>query len=111
MAALVAPGKQDHFQHFITDSPWGIQGLERLVADRAQELLGGTDAVLIVDDTCLTKFGAKSVGVGRQYSGQEGKITNCQCLVSVTLARDEIPIPLRLKLFLPSEWSTDIFQF
>lgn len=107
MADLVAPGKQDHFQHFITDSPWAIQGLEQLVADRAQELLGGTDAVLIIDDTCLTKFGSKSVGVGRQYSGQEGKITNCQCLVSVTLARDDIPIPLRLKLFLPSEWSTN----
>jgi SRSO17 transposase len=105
MAAVVAPGKHDHFQHFITDSPWSLQGLEQLVADHAQQLLGGEKAVLIIDDTCLTKFGSKSVGVGRQYSGQEGKITNCQCLVSLTLARDEIPIPLRLKLFLPSEWS------
>ncbi|WP_369814977.1 transposase [Deinococcus sp. Leaf326] len=47
----------------------------------------------VVDDTCLTKFGSRSVGVGRQYSGQAGKITNCQCLVSVTLARNEIPSP------------------
>ncbi|PNY79721.1 IS701 family transposase [Deinococcus koreensis] len=107
MADLVAPGKQDHFQQFITDSPWAIQGLEQLVADHAHGLLGGKDAVLIIDDTCLTKFGSKSVGVGRQYSGQEGKITNCQCLVSITLARDDLPNPLRLKLFLPSEWSTN----
>ncbi|WP_189071143.1 IS701 family transposase, partial [Deinococcus radiotolerans] len=106
LADQVAPGKQDHLQHFITDSPWKTVGLERIVADRAQHLLGGRDAVLIIDDTCLTKFGSHSVGVGRQYSGQAGKITNCQCLVSVTLARDEIPIPLRLRLFLPSEWST-----
>lgn len=107
LADQVAPGKQDHLQHFMTDSPWKTEGLERIVADRAQHLLGGRDAVLIIDDTCLTKFGTHSVGVGRQYSGQAGKITNCQCLVSVTLARDEIPIPLRLRLFLPSEWSTN----
>lgn len=105
LADQVAPGQHDQIQHFITDSPWGTQGLEQLVAERAQQLLGGKRAVLIIDDTCLTKFGSKAVGVGRQYSGQAGKITNCQCLVSVTLARDEIPIPLRLKLFLPSEWS------
>ena len=107
LADQVAPGKQDHLQHFITDSPWTTEGLERIVADRAGHLLGGKDAVLIIDDTCLTKFGSRSVGVGRQYSGQAGKITNCQCLVSVTLARNEIPIPLRLRLFLPSEWSTN----
>ena len=107
LADQVAPGTYDRIQHFITDSPWSVQGLERLIADRAQHLLGGKDAVLIIDDTCLTKFGSDSVGVGRQYSGQAGKITNCQCLVSVTLARDEIPIPLRLKLFLPSEWSSN----
>ncbi|MVN88498.1 IS701 family transposase [Deinococcus sp. HMF7620] len=107
LADQVAPGRHDHLQHFITDSPWGTQGLEQLVAERAQHLLGGQNAVLIIDDTCLTKFGSKSVGVGRQYSGQAGKITNCQCLVSVTLARDEIPIPLRLRLFLPTEWSSN----
>lgn len=107
LADQVAPGTYDQIQHFITDSPWSIQGLEQIIADRAQHLLGGKDAVLIIDDTCLTKFGTRSVGVGRQYSGQAGKITNCQCRVSVTLARNEIPIPLRLKLFLPSEWSTN----
>ena len=107
MAELVSPGHHDHFQHFITDSSWPPQLLEHLIARHAQQLLGGPDAVLIIDDTCLTKFGTHSVGVGRQYSGQAGKVTNCQCLVSVTIARDEIPLPLRLKLFLPSEWSSD----
>ncbi|MVN88244.1 IS701 family transposase [Deinococcus sp. HMF7620] len=107
LANQIARGQHDQIQHLITDSPWGIQGLEQLVVERAQPLAGGKKAVLIIDDTCLTKFGSKSVGVGRQYSGQAGKSTNCQCLVSVTLARNEIPIPLRLKLFLPSEWSSD----
>ena len=107
LAAVVAPGKEDHLQQFITDSPWQTEPLETLLAQRAQQMLGGNDAVLIIDDTCLTKFGTKSVGVARQYSGQVGKITTCQCLVSLTLAQHELPVPLALRLFLPLEWTSD----
>ncbi|WP_339097998.1 IS701 family transposase [Deinococcus sp. VB142] len=106
-AAVVAPGKEDHIQQFITDSPWSTGPLETLLAQRAEEMLGGKDAVLIIDDTCLTKFGTKSVGVARQYSGQVGKITTCQCLVSLTLAQHELPVPVALRLFLPQEWTHD----
>ena len=73
LAAVVAPGKEDHIQQLTTDSPWSAGPLETLLARRAEEMLGGKDAVLIIDDTCLTKFGTKSVGVARQYSGQVGK--------------------------------------
>lgn len=107
LAASVAPGQADQFQHFITDSPWETQPLETMLAQRAQQMVGGQRAVLIIDDTCLSKFGSCSVGVARQYSGQAGKITNCQCLVSLTLAKDDIPMPVSLRLFLPSEWIED----
>lgn len=107
LAATVAPGQADQLQHFITDSPWDTRPLETLLTQRAQEMLGGNQAVLIIDDTCLTKFGTHSVGVARQYSGQAGKITNCQCLVSLTVARNEVPMPVALRLFLPSEWVND----
>ncbi|MFC4424926.1 transposase [Deinococcus navajonensis] len=63
LADQVASGKQDRLQHFITDSPWNTQGRERIVADRAGYLLGGKHAVLVIDDRCLTKFGARSVGL------------------------------------------------
>lgn len=107
LAEIVAPGHADHLQHFVTDSPWETRPFQTLLAQRAQEMVGGQDAVLIIDDTCLTKFGTCSVGVARQYSGQAGKVTNCQCLVSLTLARHEIPVPLALRLFLPPEWVRD----
>ncbi|AZI44830.1 IS701 family transposase (plasmid) [Deinococcus psychrotolerans] len=107
LAAVVVPGNDDPLQRFITDSPWLTAPLEILLAQRAEELLGGRDAVLIIDDTCLTKFGTKSVGVARQYSGQVGKLTNCQCLVSLILAQHDIPLPLALRLFLPLEWTND----
>jgi len=105
LAEQFAPGQADPLQHFITDSPWTIDPLLRVLDCWANTLLGEKQAVLIIDDTCLTKFGRHLVGVARQYSGQVGKITNCQCLVSLTLAKDELPLPLALRLFLPSAWT------
>ena len=78
-----------------------------MLAEKAQALVGGPDAVLLVDDTALLKQGKRSVGVARQYAGAAGKTTNCQTLVSLTLARDEVPVGLALRLFLPAEWTDD----
>lgn len=36
-----------------------------------------------------------------------GKRANCQTLVSLTLARDEVPVPVDLRLFLPESWTSD----
>ncbi len=55
----------------------------------------------MIDDTALRKKGTHSVGVASQYAGALGKKANCQTLVSLTLARDEVPIPIVLRLFLP----------
>ena len=81
--------------------------MEAVLAREGQRLVGGPDAVLIIDDTTLLKQGKHSVGVARQYSGAAGKKANCQALVSLTLARAEVPIPLALRLFLPEEWCSD----
>lgn len=70
-------------------------------------LLGGPEALLVIDDTALVKQGKRSVGVARQYCGHLGKKANCQVLVSLTLARDEVPLPLVLRLFLPDAWADD----
>src|SRR5918999_378459 len=40
-------------------------------------------------------------------AAQLGKRANCQALVSLTLARDEVPVPVSLRLFLPEEWTRD----
>jgi SRSO17 transposase len=63
--------------------------------------------VLVVDDTALVKQGRRSVGVKRQYCGQLGKRANCQALVSLTLARREVPVCVGLRLFLPEDWCAD----
>jgi SRSO17 transposase len=70
-------------------------------------LVGGEDAVLVIDDTALPKKGRPSVGVAPQYAGALGKRANCQSLVSLTLARDHVPVAVGLCLFLPQIWTND----
>ena len=106
-AARLGLGGHDQLQHFIASPAWDDAPLRRVLAGKADALVGGRDAVLVVDDTALPKKGKHSVGVARQYCGALGKQANCQVLVSLTLARDEVPVPLGLRLFLPDAWARD----
>jgi SRSO17 transposase len=107
MAARVAPGDLQQLHHFVSTSPWATAPLEDELVGAADRLVGGPDAVLVVDDTALVKQGRRSVGVKRQYCGQLGKKANCQSLVSLTLARGEVPVGVGLRLFLPEDWCAD----
>jgi SRSO17 transposase len=107
MAARVAPGDTQQLHHFVSTSPWATAPLEEELVRAADRLVGGPDAVLVVDDTALVKQGRHSVGVKRQYCGQLGKRANCQSLVSLTLARNEVPVGVGLRLFLPEDWCAD----
>jgi SRSO17 transposase len=81
--------------------------LEAALLARADETVGGDHAWLIVDDTALPKKGTHSVGVAPQYASALGKNANCQTLVSLTLASDEVPVVVSLRLFLPESWTSD----
>ena len=74
---------------------------------QADRLVGGSDAVLVIDDTAVPKKGTHSVGVAAQYASALGKTANCQTLVSLTLARGEVPVMVALRLFLPDSWVND----
>src|SRR3954454_6632904 len=75
-AARVAPGDLQQLHHFVSTSPWATAPLEDELVNAADRLVGGPDAVLVVDDTALVKQGRHSVGVKRQYCGQLGKRAN-----------------------------------
>src|SRR5918911_322046 len=107
MAGRVAPGDVQQLHHFVSTSPWATAPLEEELVRHAEQLVGGPAAVLVIDDTALVKQGTHSVGVQRQYCGQLGKRANCQALVSLTLARDEVPVCVGLRLFLPAAWAAD----
>jgi SRSO17 transposase len=107
MAACLGLPGHDQLQHFVASPAWDDAPLWRVLAERADRLVGGPGAVLVIDDTALPKKGALSVGVARQYCGQLGKKASCQALVSLTLAGREVPIPVGLRLFLPEKWTAD----
>jgi SRSO17 transposase len=107
MAERMAPGDYDQLHHFVSDGVWDEAPLERELAIQADKLVGGADAVLVVDDTTLPKKGTHSVGVAPQYASALGKTANCQTLVSLTLARGEVPVMVGLRLFLPASWTGD----
>jgi SRSO17 transposase len=107
MAARVAPGDLQQLHHFVSTSPWATAPLEDELVRAVDRLVGGPDAVLVVDDTALVKQGRHSVGVKRQYCGQLGKKANCQSLVSLTLASAGVPVGVGLRLFLPEDWGAD----
>jgi SRSO17 transposase len=107
MAASLGLSGHDQLQHFIASPAWDDAPLWRVLAEQADRLVGGPEAVLVIDDTALPKKGTLSVGVARQYCGQLGKRANCQALVSLTLAGREVPVPVGLRLFLPEEWTRD----
>ena len=107
MAARLSPGDYDQLHHFIADGVWDAARLESELLIQADRLVGGKDAVLVIDDTTLPKKGDRSVGVAAQYASSLGKTANCQTLVSLTLARGEVPVMVALRLFLPESWTSN----
>lgn len=107
IAERLAPGGYDRLHHFVSSGVWDAAPLEAELAGQANRLVGGPDAVLVIDDTALPKKGSFSVGVAPQYASALGKNANCQTLVSLTLARDEVPVAVGLRLFLPESWTGD----
>src|SRR5258705_12777504 len=107
MAERLAPGDYDPLHHFVAAGVWDASPLETELLVQANQLVGGSDAVLVIDDTAMPKKGTHSVGVAAQYASALGKTANCQTLVSLTLASGEVPVMVALRLFLPDSWISD----
>src|SRR3954449_925568 len=107
MASRTPAADYDQLHHFVGAGIWDEAPLERELIVQADRLVGGADAVLVIDDTALPKKGKHSVGVAPQYATVLGKQANCQTLVSLTLARREVPVMVGLRLFLPESWTSD----
>jgi SRSO17 transposase len=86
-------------------SVWDADALRDLVRDYALEALAAPDAVLVIDETGFLKQGRASCGVGRQYTGSAGKITNCQVGVFAAYVSDEGHALIDRRLYLPQSWT------
>ena len=105
MAARLADGDEQCLQQFVNQSPWDPVGVRRALARRMSRELAAE--AWVIDDTGFPKFGKRSVGVARQYSGALGKVGNCQIGVSINAAAEEASCPLNWRLFIPEEWDDE----
>lgn len=99
----------DHqsMQHMLTEGSVDWDGFCWQIALEANELLGGSDAVLIFDESGFAKKGEASAGVARQWNGRLGKVDNCQVGVFATLCRGELATLIDTRLYLPEAWCND----
>src|ERR1700735_3006408 len=86
---------------------WDADALRDLVRDYVVENLAANDAVLVIDETGFLKQGKASCGVGRQYTGSAGKITNCQIGVFAAYVSRHGHAFIDRALYLPKEWTDD----
>src|SRR5919205_824225 len=80
---------------------WETDALRDIVREYALETLADADAVLVVDETGFLKQGKASCGVGRQYTGSAGKITNCQIGVFAAYVASKGHAFIDRRLYLP----------
>lgn len=86
---------------------WDADALRDIVCEYVVENLATDDAVLVIDETGFLKQGKASCGVGRQYTGSAGKITNCQIGVFAAYVSLRGHAFIDRALYLPKSWTGD----
>ena len=86
---------------------WDADSLRDIVRDYALETLADPNAVLVLDETGFLKQGKASCGVGRQYTGSAGKVTNCQIGVFASYVSRHGHAFIDRALYLPKSWTDD----
>jgi SRSO17 transposase len=76
MAERLGLSTHDRLHHFISSAAWDAAPLEAELLVKADALVGGPNAYLVIDDTALPKKGTRSVGVAPQYASALGKKAN-----------------------------------
>ena len=76
MAVRTTGADYDQLHHFVGAGVWDEAPLQAELLVQADRLVGGADAVLVIDDTALPKKGKHSVGVAPQYATVLGKQAN-----------------------------------
>ena len=104
MVGDVGPWRQ---QAVLGRSRWDADALRDVVRGYALETLADREGVLVIDETGFLKQGKASCGVGRQYTGSAGKITNCQIGVFAAYVSRHGHALVDRRLYLPKTWTAD----
>jgi SRSO17 transposase len=94
-------------QALLGRAQWEADALRDVVREYVVATLADPDAVLVIDETGFLKQGRASCGVGRQYTGSAGKITNCQIGVFAAYVSRHGHAFIDRALYLPKAWTDD----
>jgi SRSO17 transposase len=94
-------------QRFLESIKWSEEKLH----DRCQQIVAKEhshpDAIGVVDESGVGKSGHETVGVGRQWNGNEGKVDNCVVGVHLSYAAPGFECLLGSGLYLPEDYAND----
>lgn len=84
---------------------------EEQLRDRCQQIVAiehaHPEAIGCIDESGTTKSGKETVGVGRQYNGNRGKVDNCVVGVHLSYSAPGFQVLLDSQLYLPEEFASD----
>lgn len=94
-------------QRFLESIKWN----EERLRGRCQQIIAKDhtheEAIGCVDESGTAKSGRETVGVGRQYNGNRGKIDNCVVGVHLSYSAPGFQVLLDSALYLPEEFAND----
>ncbi len=97
-------------QYMLTDAQWDSKAVMDQVAQEVNQLLGGDESCLLLDESGFERKGEHSVGVARQWNGRLGKVDNCQVGVFAALGCGTRVSLIDFRLYLPESWSKDALR-
>ena len=94
-------------QRFLESVKWD----EEKLRDRCQQIVAKDhahpEAIGVVDESGVAKSGKETVGVGRQWNGNRGKVDNCVVGVHLSYAAPGFQCLLDSGLYLPEDCAND----
>lgn len=97
-------------QRFLTDSTWDEERMLELHQTRLARLIATEDGMITVDSCEIPKKGKESVGVARQYCGNQGKVDNCQSGVFVGYSSSKGYGLIGRRLYMPEVWFSEEYK-
>ena len=105
--ALHAKTAPRTLQRFLESIKWD----EEKLRDRCQQIVARDhahpEAIGCVDESGTAKSGQQTVGVGRQYNGNRGKVDNCVVGVHLSYSAPGFQVLLDSTIYLPEEFAND----
>ncbi len=107
VAEAVGDRIPDRMQRLLYRVPWDADAARDRLQEFVIETFGDPEGIGVVDETGFRKYGKKSVGVARQYTGTAGKRENSQVATVLSYATKDAHVFLDRELYLPEAWAWD----